>query len=72
MSATLRERCTADGWSAETIGCMASAPEAEMQACSDHLTADQKDRFIAAVGKAMGAGGDDSPPANEFDNPCGE
>ena len=70
MSATLTERCSADGWSAEAITCMATADQQTMGNCPSKLTADQQSKFIAAI--AALAGQAEAPAANEFDNAGGE
>ncbi len=72
MGKVITEQCTSAAWSADTIACMATATADTMAGCSDKLTAAQKDSFTAAVATEMGAASDDAPPANEFDNPCGE
>lgn len=60
VQATLGERCAADAWSADAIACMATASEQDMGACSDKLTAEQKESFANAM---MALGGE--PPPSE-------
>lgn len=76
---TYAERCAADGWSSEIIGCAAGAADADaIQACVEKLTPEQHQAMVDTFGAKMGGGwGDeeakDSAPAGGAPpgDPCG-
>lgn len=54
MKAAIVDSCTANKWSAEVLGCMSAAKsQADINACADQLTPEQKASYEAASAAAF-------------------
>ncbi len=64
ISATITERCSTDGWSADAISCMATATQETGPACAEHSPPAQKQNFGVGLAEGMNGGGDARRPTS--------